>query len=59
MKLKNGIQRVIETITGIAIILIMTTLESDITKSYLIFFGINLLIIINNILILKKYGKYE
>ena len=59
MKLKNGIQRVIEIITGIAIILIMTTLESDITKSYLIFFGINLLIIINNVLILKKYGKYE
>lgn len=59
MKFKKGIQRVMEFILGMAIILIVTSLDSDITKQYLMFVGINLLIITINAVLLKKYGKYE
>lgn len=57
LTLKKGIENLLLTITTISIILIMTTVESDWTKEYLLFVLINVGIIALNVSILKKYGK--
>ncbi len=59
MKFKKNIQRGIETITAGALILLMTTIESDWTPEYLIFAGVNMALFITGALLLHKYGKYE
>lgn len=57
LTLKKGIENLLITITTICIMLIMTTIESDWTKDYLLFLLINTLIITLNTIILKHYGK--
>lgn len=57
LTLKKGIENLLLIITTISIILIMTTIESDWTKEYLLFVLINVGIIALNVSILKKYGK--
>lgn len=57
LTLKKGIENLLIIITTICIMLIMTTIESDWTKDYLLFLLINTLIITLNTIILKHYGK--
>ncbi len=57
LTLKKGIENLLLIITTLSFMLIMTTIESDWTKEYLIFLLINVSIIVINTLILKKYGK--
>lgn len=57
LTLRKGIENLLIIITTICIMLIMTTIESDWTKDYLLFLLINTLIITLNTIILKHYGK--
>lgn len=57
LTLRKGIEQLLIIITTICIMLIMTTIESDWTKDYLLFLLINTLIITLNTIILKHYGK--
>lgn len=57
LTLKKGIENLLIIITTICIMLIMTTIESDWTKDYLLFLLINTLIITLNTIILKHYGR--
>lgn len=57
LTLKKGIENLLLIITTLSFMLIMTTIESDWTKEYLIFLLINASIVVINTLILKKYGK--
>lgn len=57
LTLKKGIENLLITITTICIMLIMTTIESEWTKDYLLFLLINTLIITLNTIILKHYGR--
>jgi hypothetical protein len=57
LTLKKGIENLLLIITTLSFMLIMTTIESDWTKEYLIFLLINVGIIAVNTLILRKYGK--
>lgn len=57
LTLRKGIENLLLIITTLSFMLIMTTIESDWTKEYLIFLLINVGIVVINILILKKYGK--
>jgi len=59
MKLKKEVQGIIGTITTIAFMLLATTIESDWTKEYLIFAGINLVILVSGVILLHKYGRFE
>lgn len=59
MKFKKGVQEVIGTISGVAFMLLVTTIESDWNKEYLIFAGVNLLILISGVLLLHKFGRSE
>ena len=55
---KNKVQRVVEILLAISLFLIVTTIESEWTLTYIIFLGINLLIFITTNRLLNKYGKY-
>jgi hypothetical protein len=57
LTLRKGIEQLLITITTICIMLIMTTIESDWTKEYLLFLIINSGIVAINVAILKNYGK--
>lgn len=57
LTLKKGIENLLIIITTICIMLIMTTIESDWTKEYLLFLIINSGIVAINVAILKNYGK--
>lgn len=57
LTLRKGIEQLLITITTICIMLIMTTIESNWTKEYLLFLVINSGIVIINVAILKNYGK--
>lgn len=57
LTLKKGIKNLLLIITTLSFMLIMTTIESDWTKEYLIFLLINAGIVVVNTLILRKYGK--
>lgn len=57
LTLKKGIENLLIIITTLSFMLIMTTIESDWTKDYLLFLLINTLIITLNTIILKHYGK--
>jgi heme/copper-type cytochrome/quinol oxidase subunit 4 len=59
MKFKKEVQGIIGTITTIAFMLLATTIESDWTKEYLIFAGINLVILVSGVILLHKYGRFE
>ena len=59
MKLRKGVQRVLELILSIAIILLLTTIESDWTLEYLVFVVTNLAIASATGLTLKKFGRWE
>jgi len=59
MKFKKEVQGIIGTITTIAFMLLATTIESDWSKEYLIFAGINLVILVSGIILLHKYGRFE
>ena len=55
---KNKVQRVVEILLAISLFLIVTTIESEWTLTYIIFLGINLLVFIITNRLLNKYGKY-
>lgn len=57
LTLKKGIEKLLIIITTICIMLIMTTIESDWTKEYLLFLVANCGIVAINVTILKNYGK--
>lgn len=57
LTLRKGIEQLLIIITTICIMLIMTTIESDWTKEYLLFLIINSGIVAINVAILKNYGK--
>lgn len=57
LTLRKEIESLLLVITTISFILIMTTIESNWTKEYLLFVIINVSIIILNVITLKKYGK--
>ena len=57
LTLRKGIEQLLIIITTICIMLIMTTIESDWTKEYLLFLIINSGIVTINVAILRKYGK--
>ena len=57
LTLRKGIEQLLITITTICIMLIMTTIENDWTKEYLLFLIINSGIVAINVAILKNYGK--
>ena len=59
MKFKKEVQGIIGTITTIAFMLLATTIESDWTKEYLIFAGVNLVILVGGVILLHKYGRFE
>lgn len=59
MKFKKEVQGIIGTITTIAFLLLATTIESDWSKEYLIFAGINLVILVSGVILLHKYGRFE
>ena len=59
MKFKKEVQGIIGTITTIAFLLLATTIESDWSKEYLIFAGINLVILVSGVILLHKYGRIE
>ena len=57
LTLRKGIENLLLIITTLSFMLIMTTIESDWTKEYLVFVLINVSIITINVKILKNYGK--
>ena len=59
MKLRKNIQRVLEVILVIALVMLLTTLESEWTLEYLVFVVTNLAIVCATGLTLKKYGRWE
>ena len=59
MKFKKEVQGIIGTITTIAFLLLATSIESDWSKEYLIFAGINLVILVSGVILLHKYGRFE
>lgn len=59
MKFKKEVQGIIGTITTISFILLATTIESDWSKEYLIFAGINIVILTVGAILLHKYGRFE
>lgn len=59
MKLKKGVQRVFEVVFTIAVMLILTTIESDWSMEYLVFVMTNLAIASATGLTLKKFGRWE
>lgn len=59
MKLKKGVQRVLETICTMAVMLLLTTIESEWSLEYLVFVMTNLAIASATGLTLKKFGRWE
>ena len=59
MKLRKNVQRVLEVICTISILMIMVTIESDWSIEYLVFFVTNLAIATATGLTLSKFGRYE
>lgn len=57
MKFRKGIQGIVEVITTGALILILTTIESDWTLDYLAFVGINMMVLLTGGWLLHKYGR--
>lgn len=58
-KFNKKVEGFLHILIGLAFMSIMVTIESDWNASYLMFLGINTLIIIGGILLLKKYGRCE
>jgi len=59
MKLKKGVQRVLEIICTMAVMLLLTTIESEWSLEYLVFVMTNLAIASATGLTLKKFGRWE
>ena len=59
MKLRKNVQRVLEIILTIAIILLLTTIESEWSLFYGLFVMTNLAVICATGITLKKFGRYE
>lgn len=59
MKLKKGVQRVLEVLCTIAVMLLLTTIESEWSLEYLVFVMTNLAIASATGLTLKKFGRWE
>lgn len=59
MKFKKEVQGIILVLTTTAFILLAITIESEWTKEYLIFAGINLLVLVVGGILLNKYGRFE
>lgn len=59
MKLRKNVQRVLEVICCIAVIMLLTTIESEWSLEYLVFVVTNLAIACATGLTLKKFGRWE
>lgn len=59
MKLKKGVQRVLEVLCTMAVMLLLVTIESEWSIEYLVFFTTNLAIASATGLTLKKFGRWE
>ena len=59
MKLKKGVQRVLAIICTMAVMLLLTTIESEWSLEYLVFVMTNLAIASATGLTLKKFGRWE
>lgn len=59
MKLRKWVQRVLEVLCTIAIMMLLTTIESDWSLEYLVFVVTNLAIACATGLTLKKFGRWE
>ena len=59
MKMKKGVQRVLEIICTMAVMLLLTTIESEWSLEYLVFVITNLAIASATGLTLKKFGRWE
>lgn len=59
MKLKKGVQRVLEVLCTMAVMLLLITIESEWSIEYLVFFTTNLAIASATGLTLKKFGRWE
>lgn len=59
MKFKKSIQGLVEVITVGALLLILTTIESEWNLEYLKFVGLNATIFITGALLLLKFGSAE
>lgn len=55
--LREWVKDLLEMITMLCVVLIISSIDSDWTIQYGVFFGINLLIIIINIILLNKYTR--
>lgn len=55
--LKEKIQKIIEVLMMISLMLIISTIESDFTLEYLIFLGINIIVFGGCAKILLKFSK--
>lgn len=59
MKLRKWVQRFLEVLCTIAVMLLLTTIESDWSLEYLVFVITNLAIACATGLTLKKFGRWE
>lgn len=59
MKLKKGVQRVLEVLCTMAVMLLLITIESEWSIEYIVFFTTNLAIASATGLTLKKFGRWE
>lgn len=56
---KKGVQRLIELLVCMAVVMILTTLDSTWSLTYLKFVGFNLIIIIVGAYLLGTFGTYN
>ena len=59
MKLKKGVQGVLEVLATMSFILLMITIESEWSFEYFLFVFINLAILLGTSFTLKKFGRWE
>ena len=59
MKLKKGVQGVLEFFATMSFILLMITIESEWSFEYFLFVFINLAILLGTGFTLKKFGRWE
>lgn len=59
MKLKKGVQGILEILATMSFILLMITIESEWCFEYFLFVFINLAILLGTGFTLKKFGRWE
>jgi len=59
MKLRRGVQWVLEVVAVMSFILIATTLDSEWNVLYLVFTLVNTAVFFGSSLILKKFGRWN